>query len=108
MAVILPNASLRVASRSHPYARDTHGTPVPGSLGATRGPHPGSAIETTDGGTWSLRLDPLLDPVAKGDVVSDADGRSWNVLAARLVEIPGYPNVDYIAVTGELMPPEVP
>ena len=91
----------------HPYARDTHGTPIPGDPSPARGPYAGAVREREDGGLWSIRLDPLLDPVVAGATVTDGT-RSWRVLDARLIEVPGYSAVDYIAVTGELDPPEVP
>ena len=50
---------------------------------------------------------PAAGPGGGGATVTDGT-RSWRVLDARPIEVPGYSAVDYIAVTGELDPPEVP
>lgn len=108
MAVLLPDLSLTVAHRSHPFTRDDYNNPVAGeSTTSATGPYPGAAKETDTDNTWRLRLDPSHWPVEPGDEVTDGT-RVWVVVAARRHWVPGIPDVDHVAVTATLDPPEVP
>lgn len=108
MAVILANCALGVRKRAHSFARDAHGSPVaPAQPSPVSALLPGSAIETGENNTWSLRVDPSLWPVYEGDEVTDGT-RTWVVVTARLHSIVGYSDVDYVSVTGTLTPPRVP
>lgn len=109
MAVLLPNASLRVQVHAHDFARDAHGTPItPTTPAVTRGPLPGALKRQPDRVTWSLRLDPALWPVEPGDIVLDENDRAFVLSSAELFAIAGYPDADYIGARATLDPPDVP
>jgi len=109
MAVILANQQLTLLPRAHSFARDAHGQPVaPAATGPARGPYPGSALQGFNPeADWSLRLDPRMAPVEPADEVTDGT-RTWVVVTRKYNAIAGYPDVDYIAVTATLNPPQVP
>ena len=108
MAVLLPNASLTLLVRDHPFpTRDAHGVPVATvAIEETRGPLPGATLERAVN-DWVLRLAPEMWPVKAGDEVSDGE-RTWVVSAASLHRVPGHPDADYVSVVGALNPPDVP
>jgi hypothetical protein len=113
MAVILPNAHLTVRKRAHAFARDAHGLPVAGaSTVTTEGPTPGAVVEPDDttpaAAPYRLRLDPSHWPVRPDDEVEDDQGRKFIVRTARKVAVPVDDAVDFIRVTADLDPPEVP
>lgn len=114
MAVVLANAQLAVARKTHPFARDAHGAPVAAREQSEVGPfRPGAIKERAANGAeqgpeWSIRLDPDEWPVKIGDHITEEGGdRVWNVTAALLQQVPGVPDVDYIGVTATLQVPEV-
>lgn len=108
MVVVLANCDLTALVRAHPYLRDARGTPIPDPNATTteRGPRPGSALEQADR-TWKLRLDMDLWPVRAGDKITDGV-RVWVINADPIPhQIPGVPDVDYVAATATLDPPKV-
>ncbi|MCX4677611.1 hypothetical protein OG413_20275 [Streptomyces sp. NBC_01433] len=110
MSVILANRQLTLSALAHPWARDANGVPVPPAPDQRpepRGTWPGSALEQPDG-TWSLRLDPAAWPVEPGDVVADETGMTWTLTTARLHQVPGCPDVDYVQAAATRNPPKVP
>lgn len=112
MAVVLSNAQLTVTVRAHPAARDAHGMPVPAAgPPEQRGPYPG-AVTPPQGPTsnvWSLRVDPRCWPIREDDTITDNQGRTFSVRPdPRLITVPGHPDVDYISVSADLDPPQVP
>lgn len=109
MAVVLADRDLTARVQSHPWTRDEHGVPVPAEAPVTddRGPYPGAATEQPDD-TWTLRLDPRCWPVRAGDTITDGT-LTWVLTGnPRLHQVPGVSDVDYIAATAQLEPPEVP
>lgn len=108
MAVILPNCALTVTKRAHPWVRDARGTPVPSADDTTTssGPYPGAAEEQPDQ-TWALRVDPRCHPVRAGDTITDGT-RTWVATGfPHLNAVPGVPDVDFIACSATLEPPQV-
>jgi hypothetical protein len=105
VAVILPDGSYSVRKRPHEFGRDAHGTPLPTSPGPAVGPGPGDSTEQQDG-TWTLRLDPAAWRVRPGDLVDGPAGRTWVVATALLKVNNAAADVDYVAVTAQLEPPE--
>ncbi len=95
MAVILSDGSYRVRKRPHEFTRDAQGTPVPA---ATEQPEPA--------GSWSLRLDPAAWRLRPGDLVDGPAGRTWLVTSAMLRVNTAAADVDYVAITATLEPPE--
>ncbi|MEU3455584.1 hypothetical protein ABZ671_18585 [Micromonospora sp. NPDC006766] len=108
MAVLLPDGRYALLRQAHPQGRDAHGTPIPAEPPAPTAPVDGAAARHLDG-SWTLRLDPALWPVAAGDTISRAgDGRRWVVTGTPLLQqVPGHPDVDYVAVTAMQDPPDV-
>lgn len=109
MTVVLPDRDLTARARRHPWVRDERGMPVPAAEPnwTTRGPYPGAAEEQADG-TWALRIDPRAWPLLAGDQVTDGD-KTWILVGEpKLHAIPGVPDVDHVAATGTLDPPQVP
>lgn len=110
MAVILPNALVRVFKRAHPQERDSHGTAVPQDwdLITPIGPVPANLTENPDG-SFNLRLDPSAWRVREGDKVTDDQGREFFIReGAKLVAIPGCTDVDFVRAVVTLDPPLVP
>lgn len=117
MAVILPNMRVEVRARVHTFVRDAHGTPVaPQVATQSRGVHDASVREqgAQPGAgappTWNARLAPQAWPVDAGDELHEQGGgaRVWVIFGEpRLHAIPGHDDVDYIAATVTLSPPEV-
>lgn len=108
MSVLLPDLSLTVNHRSHPFVRDAYNSPVPGAVTtSSTGPFPGRAREDATDNVWSIALDTRHDPVEPGDEVTDGS-RVWTVTFARIHYVTGHPDADYIEATGTLNPPEVP
>lgn len=107
MAVLLPNATLRVRKRAHTFDRDAHGTPLPTPVGPVGAALPGSLLEQPNGG-WNLRLAPSTWRVEPGDEVLDEHDRVFVVTDARLCAVPGHPDVDHVAARATLNPPRVP
>lgn len=113
MAVILPNATLAVGRKTHPFARDAHGSPISGPDTVQYGQaRPAGLLERADVGAeqgtdWSIRLAPEEWPVRAGDHVTDGTD-VWVVTASRLHRIVGHPDVDYVAVTAYREAPTVP
>jgi hypothetical protein len=113
VAVILPNAQLTVRKRTHPSARDAQGWPVSGTaLSAPEGPTDGAIVQPDDltpgQAPYRLRLDPSHWPVREDDEVTDELGRKFIVRTARMVSVPVDDTVDFIRVTADLDPPQVP
>lgn len=115
MAVILPNALVRVRKRPHPYGRDRWGKAVaPAEPGPWSEPMPAGVKEQAamggeQGAPWSIRLPVAVWPLERGDEVDEpATARRWVVDVARDHRIVGHPDVDYVAVSATLDPPEVP
>ena len=115
MAVILPNAFLRVRKRAHPYARDRWGKAVaPAEPGPWSEPVAGGVKEQPSlgleqGAAWSVRLPVDVWPLERGDEIDEpSTGRRWVVDTARDHRVVGHPDVDYVAVSATLDPPEVP
>ncbi|MEQ7008471.1 hypothetical protein ABN028_20055 [Actinopolymorpha sp. B17G11] len=107
MAVLLADLSLSVATKDHPWLRDSHGHPVaPEEPAELRGPWPGAAREQPDL-SYTLRLDTRAWPVEPGDRITDG-ARTWVVASARINTVPRHPDADYIAIVATLEPPEVP
>ncbi|MBV1940762.1 hypothetical protein KUF83_29965 [Streptomyces sp. BV286] len=109
MTVLLPDRQLTAYVLAHPWGRDAHGVPVPPPPDVRpepREPKPGAATEQVDG-LWTLRVDPTDWPLEAGDELSDGT-LTWTVVSALLKRVPGYGAADYIAVVGNLNPPEVP
>jgi hypothetical protein len=109
MAVVLADGSYVLHRQARPSStRDAHGTPVHGGTEPPVGPADGAAARRADG-SWALRLDPALWPVAVGDVVvREGDGRRWVITGTPLLhEVPNHPDVDHAAVTGVQEPPDV-
>lgn len=113
MAVILPNVQLAVRKKAHPFTRDAHGTTISDPTDTPLGVYRAAAlIERADTGVdqgveWGVRLEPEEWPVEIGDTITDGT-RVWVVTAARLHEVVGVPDVDYVAVTSVLEVPKVP
>lgn len=110
MAVVLSNARLSVEARSHAFARDARGTPVPTDADTitVRGPFPGAVKEQPDG-SYSLRLDPRCWPVRAGDKIVATDGRVWYAAPDPILhQVPLVSDVDYVKVLGTIDPPRVP
>jgi hypothetical protein len=80
VAVILPDGSYSVRKRPHEFGRDAHGTPLP--------------------------IDPAAWRVRPGDLVDGPAGRTWVVATALLKVNNAAADVDYVAVTAQLEPPE--
>jgi hypothetical protein len=113
MAVILPNAQLTVRRRAHQFGRDEHGTPVANtSWGPEEGPSAGAVVEPDDltpaQAPYRLRVDPAHWPLRADDEITDDQGRKFIVRTARKVEVPVDDAVDFIRVTADLDPPQVP
>ena len=108
MAVLLTDGRYTLHRQPTPQTRDGHGLPVPGPAAPPAGPGDGASSRQADG-AWTLRLDPALWPVSAGDTVTRAaDGHRWVVTGTpRLHEVPGHPDVDYVAVTAVQDPPDV-
>ena len=109
MAVLLADRSLTVRAKTHPWARDARGVPMPAAepVVEERGPHPGAAVEQADL-SWALRLDPAVWPLRAGDEVTDGT-LTWVVAGEpKLHQVPGVTAVDHIEATGQLDPPRVP
>lgn len=110
MPVLLPNTTLTVHVRTHPWVRDEWGVPAPTVQDTVQpvGPYPGSVTERTDGG-WDIRLEPAVWPIRAGDRIESADGRVWVANPdPQLHAVPGHPDADYVSVIGTLDPPRVP
>lgn len=105
MAVVLSDGNYAVRKRTHEWARDQHGTPLPSALGASVGPWPGCVTEQPDG-TWTIRLDPAAWRVRPGDLVDGPAGRTWLIEHALLRRNNAAGDVDYVAVVASLQPPE--
>jgi hypothetical protein len=114
VSVVLSNAQLSAHVFEHPWLRDAQGVAYPGPAQVTvRGPHPG-AVTRRDAGpaqddspdVWSLRADPALWPLRRGDKLTDGD-RVWVITTARNIVVPGVHAADYVACTGTLDPPVV-
>lgn len=113
MAVILPNAQLTVRKRAHQFARDEHGTPVAGDTWSDpEGPTPGGIVAPDDltpaQAAYRLRVDPAHWPLRADDEITDEDGRVFIVRTATKVSVPVDDAVDFIRVTADLDPPQVP
>jgi len=108
VAVLLADGLYLLLQEVHPQPRDAHGTPMPGPPPTPVGPADGAATRQVDG-SWSLRLDPALWPVAAGDVITRvADDRRWVVTGTPLRhQVAGHSDVDYVAVTAVQDPPDV-
>lgn len=108
MAVLLADGLYQVSRQAHPLERDAHGTPVPGPGGPPTPLVPGAATRQLDG-SWTMRLDSAVWPVAAGDVVErPADSGRWTVTGTpRNVKVPGAPDVDHVALTAAQDPPDV-
>lgn len=113
MAVILANTTLSARRKVHQYEKDSHGVSVASTeWGAPTEAFPGAVVVPPDGPTqnvpWRIRADVQLWPLYPDDELTTDDDRKFIVRTARLVQVPGYPDVDYIQVTGDLTPPYVP
>lgn len=99
MSVLLSNATLGLRRRVD-GGRDAHGSPVPTGWGAVVGlDQPGYVKEQPDA-MWVLGLDPSLWPVRQADMVIDnANGRSWLIDTAALIEHPVDSTVNWIRIT---------
>lgn len=109
MAVVLPDGTYQVATRPHPFALDSHGVAVPAALGAYGPARPGAARLQPDL-SWRLRLSPDQWPLEAGDKVTGGpDTLTWTVTGEpRRITHPVASDVDYVAVTAALDPPEQP
>lgn len=106
MAVLLADRELTITRFDHKFGRDEMGTPVRDTGWTTAGPFPGAAREQPDG-TWRLRIDSAAWMLRADDEISDGT-HTWVVVSATLVSVPGHPDVDHIAITATLNPPDVP
>jgi hypothetical protein len=114
VSVVLPNAHLTALVLERPWLRDAQGVAYPGSARAqTRGPWPGAVHSTQTGPlpddqppTWSARVDPRAWPLRAGDKLTDG-ARTWVIVTARLVQVPGVSAADWITCQCTLDPPEV-
>ena len=81
-------------------------------LGDPIGPYDGAVIEPDDTtpaqAAYRLRVDPRCHPMRPDDEVTDDEGRTFVVRTAKLVSVPGNDAVDFIRVTADLDPPQVP
>ncbi|WP_431976082.1 hypothetical protein [Micromonospora haikouensis] len=107
MAVLLADGQYLLLRQPKPQVRDAHGTPIPGATAPPAGPADGAAARQADG-SWTLRLDPKLWPVAAGDaLLRPADGRRWVVTGTpQLHQVPRHPDVDHVAVRAMQDPPD--
>jgi hypothetical protein len=115
VSVVLANARLTARVREQKWLRDDTGVAYPGPFTEeTRGPYPCAVNrpqpvpgERDAVDAWSLRADPRMWPLRKGDHLTDG-ARVWVVTGARLIAVPGAPAADWIACTATLNDPPVP
>lgn len=116
MAVLLSNVQLTVRRRTHGYPRDEWGQPVPTALGPATGPYRSAVKEqprlegSATPSEWTVRLPTQAWPLEAGDELYEVGStRKWVVIGqARLHQVPGVPDVDYVQASATLAPPEVP
>lgn len=109
MAVVLPNAQVTAKVRSHEWARDAHGTPMPSAQDTieTRGPFPCNLTRQADE-SYACRLDPRMWPLRQGDELTDDQGRVFTVGPNPILhQIPGCAYIDHIEAKAVLNDPPV-
>lgn len=109
MAVLMPNMQITAQVRSHQWARDARGVPMPTAADTitTRGPFPASMLEQADQ-SWKCRLDPRFHPLRQGDSLTDG-ARTWTITSdPNYSRHPINPATDSITCTAVLDVPEVP
>lgn len=108
MAVILSDGTYRVRHRPHPFTEDAHGLPVAASAPAPGPWRAGARSRQTDG-SYHLRLDPAEWPVRPGDQVDGQDGATFILTGWPKKSFnPAGSDVDHVAATAALKPPETP